>query len=47
MFIKGMSDKKPIIIKPKEYQCSECNMDIENMKYIAEIIRDDGATLFF
>ncbi len=44
---KGNDDKKPIIIKPKEYQCSECNMDIENMKYIAEIIRDDGATYFF
>jgi len=44
---KGNSDKKPIIIKPKEYQCSECNMYIDNMKYLAEIIREDGVTYFF
>jgi len=44
---KGNVDKKPIIIKPNEYQCPECNMNIKTMKYITEAIRDDGATYFF
>ncbi len=47
-FIKrGNVEHKPISILPKEYQCSECNMDIEDLDYLAEVIRDDGVTYFF
>ena len=44
---RGNIDKKPLLIKPKEYQCSECNMDIEDMRYLVELIREDGVTYFF
>jgi nitrous oxide reductase accessory protein NosL len=44
---KGNTDAKVINIKPKEYQCSECNMDIEDMKYATQIVLDDGRTYFF
>jgi hypothetical protein len=44
---RGNIDKKPLVIKAKEYQCSECNMDIEDMGYLVELIRDDGVTYFF
>jgi len=44
---RGNVDKKPINIKLKEYQCSECNMDIEDMGYLVELIREDGVTYFF
>ena len=47
-FIKrGNSEHKPIEIQPKEYQCSECNMDVEALEYMAEIVREDGVTYFF
>ncbi len=47
-FIKrGNTDHKPITIQPKEYQCSECNMDVEDLAYMAEIVREDGVTYFF
>jgi len=38
---------KVIEIKPKEYQCSECNMDIEDLRYIVELITRSGNTYFF
>ncbi|MEA3492299.1 MAG: hypothetical protein U9R27_10410 [Campylobacterota bacterium] len=44
---KGNSQQKPIAFKPKEYQCSECNMDVEYMEYAAQIITKDGITYFF
>jgi len=40
-------EHKIIKIKPKEYQCSECNMDIKDLDYIAELITQDGDTYFF
>jgi len=36
-----------IKIKPKEYQCSECNMDIEDLDYMIELIAQNGNTYFF
>jgi hypothetical protein len=44
---KGNSEHKIIEIKPKEYQCSECNMDVENLNYMAEIVTEGGNTYFF
>ncbi len=44
---KGNTDRKPISIKPKEYLCSECNMDVEDLDYEAQIITKDGITYFF
>lgn len=44
---KGNTAHKPITIKPKEYTCSECNMNIEDLDYQAEIITEDGVTYFF
>ncbi|MDM5271445.1 hypothetical protein PGH07_04580 [Sulfurovum sp. zt1-1] len=44
---KGNTAYEPIVIKPKEYQCSECSMDIEVMEYNAQIITPEGDTYFF
>jgi len=44
---KGNTEHKIIEVKPKEYQCSECNMDVENLDYMAEIITQEGNTYFF
>ncbi len=44
---KGNSAHKIIKIKPKEYQCSECNMNIEAMAYEAQVITQGGDTYFF
>jgi hypothetical protein len=44
---KGNTEHKIIEIKPKEYQCSECNMDVEDLGYMAEIITEEGNTYFF
>jgi len=44
---KDNTKRVPITIKSKEYQCSECNMDIEHLEYSAELITTDGITYFF
>ena len=44
---KGNTEQKPISIKPKEYLCSECNMDVEHLDYQAQFITKDGITYFF
>lgn len=44
---KGNETYKIIEIQPKEYQCSECNMDIEDLNYTAEVIGKNGDTYFF
>jgi hypothetical protein len=44
---KDNTQHKVIEIKPKEYQCSECNMDIEELDYMAELIAQNGNTYFF
>ena len=44
---KGNTSYKPVFIKAKEYQCSECSMDIEDLEYSAQIITPNGDTFFF
>ena len=44
---KGNIEHKVIFVKPKEYQCSECNMDIEEMKYAVQLVTKEGNTYFF
>ena len=44
---KGNTDYKIVPIKPKEYQCSECSMDVEDLDYSAELIARNGNTYFF
>ena len=44
---KGNVNHQPVPLKPKEYQCSECNMDIEDLNYAAQLITDEGLTYFF
>ena len=44
---KGNTSHQPVTIKPKEYQCSECSMDIEALEYSAQIITPGGDTYFF
>ncbi len=44
---KGNKSHKPMTIQPKEYLCSECNMEVEYLKYQAQLITKDGVTYFF
>jgi len=44
---KGNSSHTVIHIKPTEYQCSECNMDIQEMRYAVQLITKNGDTYFF
>ncbi len=44
---KGNTEHKTVHIKPKEYQCSECSMSIEDLHYAAQIIKKNGNTYFF
>ncbi|MCF6205475.1 MAG: hypothetical protein L3J47_01085 [Sulfurovum sp.] len=44
---KDNTARKPIDITPKAYRCSECNMEIEAMPYMAEMITPEGNTYFF
>jgi hypothetical protein len=44
---KNNTEHKVVEIKPKEYQCSECNMDIEDLDYVVELIAENGNTYFF
>jgi len=44
---KGNMEYKAVGIKPKEYQCSECSMDVENIEYAAQLIAKNGNTYFF
>ncbi len=41
------TDAKAIIIAPKEYQCSTCKMEIEQIPYAVEIVNSNGKTWFF
>lgn len=36
-----------ISIKPNEYQCSECNMFVEDIDYAAQLITKEGDTYFY
>jgi len=44
---KNNTAHKIIEIKPKEYQCSECNMNIDDLNYMIELIAQNGNTYFF
>ena len=44
---KGNEAHQIVKIKPKEYQCSECNMDVEHLKYAAQLMSKNGDTYFF
>ncbi len=44
---KGNMTYQAIDIKAKEYQCSECSMDIEALDYAVQLISEDGNTYFF
>ena len=44
---KGNIEYKAVNIKAKEYQCSECSMDVEDLEYAAQLIGKDGNTYFF
>ena len=44
---KGNTTHQAVDIKTKEYQCSECSMDIEDIKYAAQLIAKNGNTYFF
>ncbi len=47
-YVYKNNQKHQIIeIKPKEYRCSECNMDVEYLDYMAEIMTQEGNTYFF
>jgi len=44
---KNNKEHQIIKIRPKEYQCSECGMDIDNLDYTVELIAQNGNTYFF
>ena len=44
---KGNTAHQAISIKSKEYQCIECNMDVEDLDYAAQLITKEGDTYFF
>lgn len=44
---KGNTAHQPVPIKVKEYQCSECNMDVEALDYAVQLISKNGDTYFF
>ena len=44
---KGNTAYVPVKIQPKEYQCSECNMDVEALSYAVQLITQEGNTYFF
>lgn len=46
-FYKNNTTAQAIKIKAKEYRCSDCNMDVEDLNYAAETIMQNGNTYFF
>lgn len=44
---KGNKEYQSVTVKPGQYQCSECNMDVEEIQYMAELITKEGDTYFF
>jgi len=44
---KGNTAYQVIPVKVKEYQCSECGMDVEALDYAAQLITENGDTYFF
>ena len=44
---KGNMEYQAVDIKVKEYQCSECSMDVEELDYAAQLIAKNGNTYFY
>jgi len=44
---KGNMAYQAVPIKVKEYQCSECSMDVEDLDYAAQLITKEGDTYFY
>ena len=44
---KGNMTYQAVPVKAKEYQCSECSMDVEDLDYAAQLISREGNTYFF
>lgn len=44
---KGNMAHEAVHIKSKEYQCSECSMDVEALDYAAQLITKEGDTYFY
>jgi hypothetical protein len=44
---KGNTEHKVIPFQSKEYRCSDCSMDVEDLHYAAELITQEGDTYFF
>ncbi len=47
VIFQGNTEAKAITILPKEYQCSTCKMEIEQLPYAVEIVNTQGKTWFF
>ncbi len=43
----GNTAQQVIQIKPKEYQCSTCKMEIEHLQFAAQVVNASGKTWFF
>lgn len=44
---KGNKIYQPVTVKSGQYQCSECNMDVKEIQYMAELVTKEGDTYFF
>ncbi len=47
VIFQSNTDAKAINITPREYQCSACKMEIEQLPYAVEIVNAKGKTWFF
>ncbi len=47
VIVLGNTDASVISMTPKEYQCSTCKMEIEQLPYAVEIVNNKGKTWFF
>jgi copper chaperone NosL len=45
--VEGNTQQQAVPIKPHQYQCSECKMPIEQLKYSAQVVAPGGKTYFF
>ncbi|SFZ97447.1 hypothetical protein MNB_SV-5-1303 [hydrothermal vent metagenome] len=44
---KGNLEAKAIEIKANEYKCSKCNMKVNKLDYVVQVIMENGDTRFF
>ncbi len=45
--LTGNIEKRAVNIFPHAYQCSRCKMDIVDTNFSAQLVEDDGKTIFF